>query len=125
MGCKCDNNGFLSRATARVVLQSPSYTDDGYGGRIETYQDAPAVWAIVEPMAGREIYVSAQVQSRVDARITIRYQSTLKDTTQAAKLRIKNGARLYNIQSVRNLADDMKTEGTAYQQLLCTEGAPA
>ncbi|WP_342150236.1 phage head closure protein [Methylorubrum sp. SB2] len=125
MSCRCAKNRFTSGARTRITLQMPSATDDGYGGRTDAFTDLSTVWAVVEPMAGRENYISGQLQSRVDARVTIRYQAALADTIQTAKLRIKYGARLYNVHHVLNVADDMKTEGRAYQRLLCTEGEPS
>ncbi|CUW85702.1 phage head closure protein [Rhizobium pusense] len=122
--CKCGAD-FASSANTRIAVQSFVATDDDAGGREETWQDAFSAWAVVEPMAGREIYVNAQLQSRVDARITIRYRADLSDTTQAAKNRVKVGTRTYNITAVRNLSGDMKTEGTEFQQLFCVEGEPS
>ena len=49
----------------------------------------------------------------------------LADTKEAAKYRVQYGSRLYNIKAVKNLADDMKTEGRSFQQLLCVEGESA
>lgn len=125
VSCGCDGNGFSSKARNRVVMQHLQEAPDDFGGRTESWQDGLTVWAMIEPMAGREIFVSSQLQSRVDARVTVRYQAALADTTQTAKLRLKHGARLYNVKAVRNLAADMKTEGTAFQQLMCTEGEPS
>lgn len=122
--CKCGAD-FPSSADTRIVVQSAAITEDAYGGRSTVWSDALTVWAVVEPMAGREIYINAQLQSRVDARITIRYQSSLSDTTVAAQRRVKVGSRLYNIKAVRNLGDDIKREGKDFQQLLCVEGEPS
>lgn len=122
--CKCGAD-FSSSANTRISVQAPSSTPDAYGGRTDTFTEILSLWASVEPMAGREIYVSAQQQSRVDARMTIRYQSSLSDTTTAAKNRVVIGTRVYNISAVRNLRDDLKTEGTEFQQLLCMEGQPS
>lgn len=125
VSCACQGTDFASRANRRVVLQSLGTTADQYGGRGSGWSDAATVWAIVEPMTGREPFLSGQLQSRVDARITIRYQDFMADTTSASKNRVRYGSRLYNINAVKNLSDDMKTEGTQYQQLLCTEGEPS
>lgn len=122
--CKCGAD-FPSSAKARISIQSAAVVESPSGGRSETWSDAFVVWAVVEPMTGREIYVNSQLQSRVDARMTIRYQSALADTTIAAKYRVLNGTRVYNIKAVRNLDDDMKTEGADFQQLLCVEGEPS
>lgn len=122
--CKCGAD-FASSANTRITVQSFTAVDDGAGGRTETWVDAFLVWAEVEPMAGREIYVNSQLQSRVDARMTIRYKADLSNTQLAAKYRVKVGDRVYNIQYVRNLEDDMKHEGRDFQQLLCVEGEPS
>lgn len=122
--CKCGAD-FPSSADTRIVVQSAAQTEDAYGGRSTVWSDALTIWAVVEPMAGREIYVNAQLQSRVDARITIRYQASLSDTTVAAQRRVKVGNRIYNIKAIKNLDDDMKREGKDFQQLLCVEGEPS
>jgi hypothetical protein len=49
----------------------------------------------------------------------------MSDTTTAAKNRVRLGERVYNILAVRNLQDDLKTEGKRFQQLMCVEGAPS
>lgn len=120
VACKCGDD-FASKANNRIVIQTPSVTPDDTGGRVETWVDALTLWAVIEPMAGKEVFLSSQLQSRVDARITIRFQSSLSDTTLAAKNRVKFGTRYYSIKAVKNLSDDMKTEGRAFQMLLCTE----
>lgn len=122
VACGCDGQDFSSRATKRIVIQSPGDVPDDSGGRVVTWSDTYTLWAIMEPKGGKEMFLSAQLQSRVDAVITIRYQAGLADTTTAAKCRVKFGSRYLNIKFSKNLHDDMKTEGTAYQQLFCTEG---
>lgn len=121
VSCSCGED-FASKATKRITVQTPTEVDDDAGGRAVSWADALSLWAVVEPMAGKEVWLSSQLQSRVDARITVRYQSSLADTTTAAKNRALFGSRIYNIKAVKNLADDMKTEGKSFQQLLCTEG---
>lgn len=122
MSCSCDS--FAAKARTRVELQTLTITDDDYGGQVENWPVLATVWAIVEPTAGREIYINGQLQSRVDAKITIRYQADLSDTTEGAKGRVVLGSRIYNVRAVRNLHRDMKTEGTDFQLLICVEGEP-
>jgi SPP1 family predicted phage head-tail adaptor len=124
IACKCGDD-FPARAKCRIAIQSAVIVADDAGGWVETWADALTLWAMIEPMAGREVFLSSQLQSRVDARITVRYQSSLVDTTQAAKFRVKFGTRIYNVKAVKNLGTDMKLEGKTYQQLLCTEGEPS
>lgn len=124
VACKCGDD-FVSRANNRVTIQSATVTPDDAGGRDEVWVDSSTVWAVMEPMGGKEVFLSSQLQSRVDERITIRYQAALSDTTVAAKSRVKFGSRIMNIRFVKNLADDMKTEGKVFQQLLCVDGEPS
>jgi SPP1 family predicted phage head-tail adaptor len=124
VACKCGED-FGSNANNRIIVQTKTLVADNAGGWVESWADALTLWAVIEPMSGREMFISSQLQSRVDARITIRYQSSLADTTEGSKFRVKFGTRIYNVKAVKNLADDMKTEGKRYQQLLCTEGEPS
>lgn len=126
VSCSCGLGfDFASEAKTRVVIQTATATDDAYGGRTETWADTLTLWAKVEPTGGREIYVNSQLQSRVDAKALVRYQSTLADTTTTASRRLVLGSRIYNIKAVLNLDDDLKSEGKRYQRLLCTEGEPS
>lgn len=124
VSCKC-GDGFASRARTRISIEQQAATGDAYGGRKKVWSTFIEVWGIVEPASGREVFSNLQLQSRVDSRITIRYLPELSDTMSAARFRVRLGSRLYNVQAVLNLDEDMKTEGTRYQKFLCTEGAPS
>lgn len=119
----CDN--FAGRANKRVILQPPTLTGDNYGGQTVSWStNNLTIWAIVEPQSGREIFGQGQDQSRVDVKITIRYQSTLKNTATAGKYRVSFDSRIFTVLSIKNLDEDMKREGKAYQVLSCVENAP-
>lgn len=124
MSCGCAPNGFIARARNKVAVEQVVATDDGLGGRNEDWSLVRNAWAIIEPKSGREMWVNSQLQSRVDAIITIRYISAISDTRDAAKCRVKFGTRLYNVRAIRNVAGDLKTEGKVFQQLVCVEGEP-
>ena len=118
---------FISRAKNRVEIQSYTATDDSYGGQSlvwDTQDVLPKVWAIVKPVNGFEKFANSELQSSVTHKITIRYQSQLKDTETTAKHRLKFDDRLFSVKSIVNLHSDMKTEGKAFQMLLCEENAP-
>lgn len=121
LGCKCGDD-FVSKARHRIVIQSAAETPDDAGGRATAWTDLLTVWAAIEPQNGKEVFLSSQLQSRVDAVITIRYQSSLADTPTAAAKRVKFGTRTYNVKYIKNLGDDLKNEGRVFQQLLCVEG---
>lgn len=98
----------------KVVLQSFTTTVDmTTGDRVQAWVDVGAIWSAVEPLSGREYIAAAATQSKVAARITIRYRAGVTATQ-----RIVHGAKVYNIEAV--LAD--KASGREYLSLLCSEG---
>ena len=122
--CSCGET-FASKATSRVRIQAPAVMVDAYGGRVTDWVDEAEVWAIITPATGREPFLSSQHQSRVTHKVTIRYREGLADTVEAAKRRVRLSGRTMNVVACMNLGDDMKTEGSRYQALLCVEGEPA
>lgn len=117
--------GFSTRARNRVDIGRLVTTDDGMGGQLTSFSSLGTFWAIVEPSTGRERFLSDHLQSRVDQKVTIRYQSELADTTEAANYKVTYQDRPMNVLYVRNLHEDMKRAGTSYQELFCVEGEPA
>lgn len=111
---KCINFGEMARD--RIAIQSRTEVSTDYGGQSITWGDENTVWAIIEPATGREVFAQEQLQSRVTHKITIRYISTYKDTAEAAKRRISFDGRIFSILYTRNLHEDMKRHGQAYQQ---------
>ena len=61
----------------RVTFQRATETDSDTGEVQQAWSDLATVWARVEPLAGKERFAAIQVQSEVDYRILVRYQSTL------------------------------------------------
>ncbi len=112
---------FNAKARSRVVIQARTDTVDSYGGASVAWSTLATVWAIIEPASGREFLQSNQLQSRTSHKITIRYQSSLKNTASAAKNRISFDDRLFSVKYIKNLDEDMKREGKAFQQLYCEE----
>lgn len=53
-------------------------------------------WASIEPLSGREYFASQQTQSRIDTKITLRYNSTQIHP----KMIVANGTNLYEIESI-------------------------
>lgn len=112
---------FPAKAKNRIVIQSRGDASDDYGGSAVTWSTLATVWAIIEPMSGREVLQSEQLQSRVTHKVTIRYNATLKSTATGAKYRISYDGRLFPIKFVQNFDEDLKTEGTVFQVLTCEE----
>lgn len=120
---KCDN--FAGQANKRVVIQPRTDSADNYGGQSVTWTTSNlTVWAVLEPQSGREIHAQGQDQSRVDMKITIRYQSSLKDTATTGKYRVTFDSRVFTVLAIKNLDEDMKREGKAFQVLSCVENGP-
>lgn len=115
---------FRARATHRIDIQQNTGTSDVYGGQTTAWSTIYTVWAVIEPLSGREVFAQEQMQSRVTSKMTIRYQSALKNTQEAGKYRIAYDSRIFPIYYVRNLADDMKSEGKTYQELFTIEAGP-
>jgi SPP1 family predicted phage head-tail adaptor len=72
------------RLRHRVTLQSRDDIRGSTGEMTFSWSDLAEVWASVEPVAGREFFAAAQVQSNVDTRIRIRYRPGLTE-----KIRVK------------------------------------
>lgn len=101
----------------RITLQSRVTTQDSSGGQVESWVDVDTVWAAIAPATGRE-FLSAQAL-RIDAprTITLRWQPAFASPQAMAAMRIKFGARIFNIHSSVD-----EREGRRELVLLCSEG---
>jgi SPP1 family predicted phage head-tail adaptor len=72
------------------------------------------MWAAIEPLSAKEFVSSQSVQSKVVARIVVRYPFDSLD----AAMRIIHGSRVYNVEGV--LPD--KDSGLEYVTLPCSQG---
>lgn len=73
------------------------------------------VWAAIEPLSTREFVAAAAVQSKVTARIIVRYRS---DVTSA--MRVVHNGKVYSIEGPPLLDKD---SGREYMTLAVSEGA--
>jgi SPP1 family predicted phage head-tail adaptor len=76
---------------------------------------ASNVWAVVEPLSGRELFAAQQFASEVTTRIRIRYRSGI-----TAAMRVVFESRNYNVRYVMD-PDERHKE----LHLLCTQGVNA
>lgn len=98
----------------RITLQRPEYTqDDITGEMIPSWVEVAKIWASVEPVSVNQFVSAATNQSKVSARIVIRYRKGIDPT-----MRILHRDKIYNIEGV--LAD--KVSGLEYLTLPCSEG---
>src|SRR5690554_3243133 len=84
------------RLRHRVMLQRQEETRDPESGAVTVnWVDVDPLWASVEPLSAREFIAAQATQSKVSARITIRYRD---DVT--AKDRMSYHGKVYNIEGV-------------------------
>jgi len=117
-------NHFSANATDRITIQKPVETSDTYGGRTVVWTNVGTYWAAITPVSGRELFAQSQTQSRATHKMVIRYQSGFKNIALISDHRISFDDRLFAINAIRNLHNDMKSEGRDYQELLVEENAP-
>ncbi len=105
------------RLRHRVAIEARSTSRDSATGAV-AYTWAKItngdVWAAIEPLSTREFVAANAVQSKVTARIVIRYRA---DVTAA--MRVNHNGRIYSIEGPP-LAD--KESGLEYLTLAVSEG---
>lgn len=90
----------------RAVLQSEQRATDAGGGYSLTWADLATVWVRFTPLSGREAVAADRLESRVTHRVTMRWRD---DLNLSAALRLKLGARLFNIHAVLNDGERNRT----------------
>lgn len=122
--CKPNISTFASKARNRITIQQKVVTDTAYGGQAIVWDTVGNYWAQIKPSTGNEVFRSEQLQSRVTHKILIRYQSDFVNTKDFAAFRITYQGRVFNIRYIRNLHDDLETEGLEFQEIMAEENAP-
>ncbi|WP_342045983.1 phage head closure protein [Bacillus sp. OTU530] len=102
------NPGKLNK---RIVLQKLATVDDGAGGSEESWQDTSSVWALIQPLQGRELYQAQQINTELTHRITIRYREDVN-----ASMRIMYNNREFTIDSIVNIE-----ESNRFLEMTCRE----
>jgi SPP1 family predicted phage head-tail adaptor len=67
----------------RISIQQQSATQDTVGQPIQEYSDFARVAAAIEPINGRELFMSQQQLPQVDTRILLRYRSGISANMRA------------------------------------------
>lgn len=96
----------------RITLQQRAAGVDSLGQESTTWSAVATVWARVEPLRGREFFAAGQVQSPVDARITIRHRAGVLPSMRAL-----HGSQPYDITAVV----DVDARGHTLE-LMCVAG---
>ena len=82
-----------------ISIEAQTQTSDGGGGTTITWSTwAASVWAAIWPVSAKEIIQSGVEEMVAMHKIRIRYRSGL-----TPKMRIKYGAREFDIVSIRNI----------------------
>jgi SPP1 family predicted phage head-tail adaptor len=63
-----------------VVIEQYTSTQDGYGDEIKAWAPLAAVWAAIEPLAGREYFAAKAVQSEHTVRVRTHYRDDVTTT---------------------------------------------
>ena len=97
-----------------VTIQRQTHTQNSKTGEITVaWTDVATVRAAVEPVSAREFVAAQEPNSKITARVTIRYRSGID-----ASMRLIHRGRLYNIHGV---LEDMGS-GRDYLTLTVSEG---
>lgn len=96
----------------RINIQSRVSGVDAFGEESQAWTTIATVWASVEPLSGRELLSSQQIQGETTHRIRMRYLSGV-----TVGSRVLFNLRPFDVRSVIN-----KNESGAFLELLCTEG---
>lgn len=104
------------RFNQRVTFQERVSSTNDFGEEVSTWQDiatTPSVWAIVEPLRGREFFQAGQMQSAADVRITILYRADVHERLRVLWKDVPHEIVAPPI--------DVNAEGTNLE-LMCTTG---
>lgn len=97
------------------VEDSAGSVQDSNGDPVQEWVDVATVWAAIEPVSGREFIAAQAEQSKVVARVVIRYRN---DIDAAMRLFHAYKYSYYNIEAI--LPD--KESGLEYLTVLVSEG---
>ena len=98
----------------RIEIQQRADVQDATTGEVvPKWSNFADVWASVEPLSAREFVAAQEMQSKVMARITIRYREGLDPS-----MRILHRGTVYNIEG--RLADNKS--GLEYITIPCSAG---
>lgn len=98
-----------------IILRSPGGVRDAVGERSTTWTNVATVYASINPLTARELFLAGQQQMNVTHKIMIQYDSTIaaidNDWT------VLFGSRVFVITGIRNI-----NEMNEMVELLCSEG---
>lgn len=98
----------------RIAIQTNTPTQDSYGEPVVSWGTVATVWAAVEMLSGRELFVAQQTESAA----TVRFRIRRRDVD--AKQRVSWDGRTFGVESV--IHDETNRRETL---LLCKENQDA
>lgn len=78
--------------TKKITIQSFTATDGPDGAPIKDWTNLATVWAKVEMLQGKELYLAQQNHPEMTARIKIRYRTGI-----TSKMRVLYGTRIFYV----------------------------
>ncbi len=70
----------IGRLNQKIRIERPVHVADGQGGHTTTWSVRAVVWALVEPLTGREALQAAQVTAVLSTAVTIWFRDDISVT---------------------------------------------
>ena len=103
--------------TRYVSYQQRTVARNSFNENVGVWTEVKKVYAKIEPLTGRELFLSQANQSTVSHKITLHWDAVFTDTRLVAAGRIVYGTRVFNIAAVMNLDEDNRVI-----EMLASEG---
>jgi SPP1 family predicted phage head-tail adaptor len=84
----------------RITIETPIETQSSDGSIRKIWETFTTLWALIEPLAGREYFAAQREQADVSHRIRMRYTGGIDH-----KMRVLIGSRIFEIESVINVGE--------------------
>lgn len=107
------------RLRHRLLLQRRVEAQQATGEVTWSWADVAEVWASVEPIAGREFFAAAQVQSDITTRIRIRYRPGLHEKMRAVYVSQPGSPGLVHVYDVMSVINWQERDREVH--LMCTQ----
>ncbi len=92
-----------SKLDRRIKIMRPTFTDDGFGGRVPTYHLHGTIWAHRSDVKDSEKFQSGRMSSEIVARFTVRSSAFSRDINPVD--RIHHAGLDWNITGTKESAD--------------------
>lgn len=95
-----------------ITIQTPTESDDGYGGKTVSWSTHAQVWAKIDPVSASQKWHAETLEHNVTHRITVREVSGL-----ASNMRISWESRVFYVRHFREIL-----ERDRWVEILAEEG---